>query len=516
MTNERFERDLAGVLREIAGEEAPMSLRLRLSDITERAPAGHRLWFATPMRLSMVAAAAVAVLALAIIFLPPETVGPSPSDSPSVEPTPTVGPTPSLEPTLTPTSTPSSPAPTTVNTPTPTPAPTPVPPSSWIGIDWSATVVPFPHQPAEDGTWPGISTVVDDILQWNGTYVGVGGIHDGGMCAEAAFFRSVDGLDWEITFRASSGDDRTPTMCPRFVAAMGDGLVALAQERIWRSDDGIAWYELDPAGLRGVWTSRGEELMDLAAGPAGMVVIGRVMNTYDSIVAFSDDGLTWSRVDLPAREEAVVWDATPWRDGFVVVGRDGQPDQGGSPSGPYTHPGIGTPAAWTSTDGLAWREAEVEGDSVKAGVLSQVLAGSGGLLAIGNDTGVDAQYDEIDALGVGAWSSSDGTSWERIGRLDELVPAAWMLESDGTNMVGLTDEAAIWVSADGRDWRPLSVGGELRVPPFPYLRVSVHEGLATSAWDWKLWVTPSGLVYAGTADDGWATKELTVGRAVLR
>jgi hypothetical protein len=397
----------------------------------------------------------------------------------------------------------------------PTPAPTPVPASSWIGIDWSEAAVPFPHQTG-DGGWPGISTMIDDIVQWNGTYVGVGSIDDGGACAEAAFFRSVDGLDWRIAFRAESGDDRTPTMCPRFVAPMGDVLVALAQERIWRSDDGIGWEELDPTGLRGIWTSRGEELMDLATGPSGMVVIGRPMNTYDSIVAFSDDGVTWSRIDLPARDEGIAWDATAWRDRFVIVGRDGQPDLGGSVMEPYTHPGVGTPAAWTSLDGMVWREADVEGDSVQAGVLSRVLAGRGGLLAIGNDIAVTAQYEEIDAVGVGAWSSADGNVWEKIGRLDELVPAAWMLESDGTNMVGLSDEAAIWVSADGRDWQPLSVGGELRVPPFPYLRVSVHEVRATSAWDWKLWVTPSGLVYAGTSDDGWATKELMVGSALER
>ena len=99
MSVERFDRDLADVLREIAGEEAPMSLRFRLSDITERAPLGQRLWFATPMRLSMVAAAAVAVLALAILFLPRETIGPSPSASASAAPpsavsTQTVVPTP--------------------------------------------------------------------------------------------------------------------------------------------------------------------------------------------------------------------------------------------------------------------------------------------------------------------------------------------------------------------------------------------------------------------------------------
>ena len=470
----------------------------------------RRLNFGTPLSVSLMAVVAIAVVAGAILFGPRDMFGPGSSPSPTLA-TPTNEPTATGRPSAAPTA---EPTPTVAPTLVPTPAPTPVPPSGWIGIDWSEAVVPFPHQPG-DG-WPGISTVVDDIVEWDGGYIGVGGINDGGACREAAFFRSADGLHWEITFRAGSGEDRTPTMCPRFVAAMGDGLVALAQERIWRSDDGVAWYELDPAGLRGVWTNRGEELIDLAVGPAGLVVIGRPVNSYDSIVAFSADGLTWSRVDLPAREEAVVWDATAWRNGFVIVGRDGQPDEGGSPSGPYTHPGIGTPAAWTSGDGLAWRQAEVEGDSVKAGVLARVLGGRGGLLAIGNDIGVSAQYEEIDALGVGAWSSSDGISWDKIGRLDELVPAAWMLESDGTNIVALGDDAAIWVSADGRAWQAVSVSGEFRVPDFPVLRVNVHEGRATSQWDWRFWVTPSGLIYGGTSDDGWATKELLVGSAVLR
>lgn len=467
----------------------------------------------SPSAMAIAAVILVSLVVIGFLLWPILTGGPTPSQegSPTAAPSATVEPTPTTAPAPT-----AVPTPTATVEPTPTPVaqPTVAPVVAWTGLEWSDPVVPFPHEPGAG--WPGISTSIDDITWWNDGYIGVGGIAAGGTCSEAAFFRSADGLQWEITHRATSGADRTPTMCPRFIGIDEDGLIALGQERIWRSSDGINWSELDPTGLRELWTSRGEELVDMAVSTAGMIVIGKPMNAYDSIVAFSADGVVWSRIDLPAREQAIAWDVTAWRDRLVIVGRDGRPDEGGSPTEPYIHPGVGAPAAWMSTDGRSWTQADVEGDAVKAGVLSKVVAGSGGLMAIGNDRDVNTQYEEINELGVMAWSSADGSTWQRIGRLDALVPRAWMLESHGPHIVALRDDGAIWISVDGRAWETLPATGAPRVPSFPFLRVQVLPASPQSAWDWNLWVTPTGLVYAGQAEDGWATHAYQVGIALTR
>jgi hypothetical protein len=511
MSDERFDRDLAQVLRDVAGEEAPMSLRYRLANVAEQAPISRRLWFAPPMRLSMAAVAAVAVIVLAILLMPRDTIGPTPSLSP--EPTPSV--TTSVGPTLTPAP---SQQPTLAPTVAPTPAATPVPPS-WTALEWSDPVVPFPYQPSVYSDMPGTAITIDDILEWQGAYVGVGSIDRDGACSEAGFFRSADGLQWEVTFRAASGEDRTPTMCPRFVVSVGDVLFALGQERIWQSNDGISWRELDPASLRGLWTSRGEELVDLAAGPGGMVVIGKVMNTFDSIVAFSADGRTWTRIELPASQSAIAWDATAFDGGFVIAGRDGQADGGGSPTEPYVHPGVGAPAAWFSPDGRTWTQASVEGTAVKGGALTRVVAGASGLFAIGNDIDLQAGYvgwSEGVASIVGAWASIDGLTWEKVGLLDSLVPGAASLESDGTNIVALRDGAAMWISTDGRLWWQASVGGDLLVPSYLFYPMSVHEASPLSMYDTKLWITVDGLLVSYQVDspEGFAVKQLQLGRVI--
>jgi hypothetical protein len=501
MTDERFEFELRSVLRDIAGGEAPTRLRYRLADVTAQAPS-RWVWFSTPLRLATAAVAVIAVLALAFVFMPRESIGPGPSSSPT--PTASVK-VESAQP---------SPSATAAPSPTqaPTAAPTPVPPS-WTSLEWSDPIVPFPYEPPVYVGQAGTSAVVNDIAEWDGGYVGVGSIDRDGSCAEAGFFRSADGLHWQVAFRAPSGEDRTPTMCPRFVATVGNRLVALAQERIWQSTDGVSWTELDPTSLRAIWAGRGEQVVDVAAGPAGIIVIGQPENAFASIVAFSSDGREWTPIALPARKTAVAWDATAWHGGFVVVGRDGQADEGGSPSEPYTHPGVGAPAAWLSTDGLSWTQAQVEGRAIKAGVLSGVVVGAGGLIAIGNDVDVERQYEEIDTIGINAWTSADGLSWRSSGLLGGLVPEAGMLATDGTNIVALRDGRTAWISTDGHVWVSISVTGELQVPSYLFDRLHVHEASTLSMWDTKLWVTSAGLIVTYTVDspEGFAVKQLQLG-----
>ena len=101
MRDERFDQDLALVLRELAGEPS-MSLRYRVADIIAQAPVGRRAWFSPPLGVAAAVVAVVAALALASGFIPhqdagsPITASPSPSGPVQrPEPSPSTAPEPS-------------------------------------------------------------------------------------------------------------------------------------------------------------------------------------------------------------------------------------------------------------------------------------------------------------------------------------------------------------------------------------------------------------------------------------
>jgi hypothetical protein len=461
---------------------------------------GHR-WSSPPPRPATTAVSMVAVLAFLLTSCgnagPAASTSPRPSgsvQSPGPSPSRTAETLSSLTP---------------AQTALPTASPTPVPPS-WTHLEWSDPVVPFPYQPPVHVGEFGTTITINDVTEWNGGYVAVGSIDRDGACAEAGFFRSADGLHWDLTFRVVSGEDRTPTMCPQFVAKVGEELVALGQERVWSSQDGIAWAELDSASLRSLWgPSRAEELVTMAAGPGGMVMIGQPINTFDSIVAFSTNGHEWTPITLPARDTAIAWDATAGHDGFVVVGRDGQPDE----SYQNIRAGVGSPVAWFSADGLVWTEVEVTGTAVKGGVLTRVFPMAAGLFAIGNDVGVTSIYEEIDA--VGAWVSGDGRSWDKVGTLESLVPQAAMLGSDRTNLVALRDDTAMWISTDGQGWWPMSSTGDLQVPDYLLGPLRVQPSTPLHGYDTRMWVTDHGLIFGSTTESGgFAVIQLQLGTRV--
>lgn len=491
MSGERFDRDLADVLRGIAGEEAPMSLRFRLSDITERAPMGHRMWFATPMRLSMVAAAAVAVLALTIIFLPRETVGPSPSDSPSTEPTPSVEPAPSVEPTAGPSVQP-TPLPTSAPTLEPTAVPTQT--GEWTGLSWT------------DPVTPSFTVHLNDLLPWRDGYVAVGELTGQGW----ASLTSPDGVNWTVQQRDFPG-------APRHFVSLRDELFAFMPEVsfnlpgqitgapptavIWRSTDGTTWTLVDSMSWQEAWHEAVVEavvgtypdgwdqtqhdlpvgVVDVASGPDGLVAIGNSFgdDAMAPIILHSTDGLTWTSSVLPAGSDSALLNSVVEHDGqFVITGA----------TGVWTDPTTARPAAWYSADGMAWTRASVDDGGIGSGVGTEfgpLFAGSDGLLTcLGNR--------EMAAGGwryMLEWVSTDGTSWAPAANLDENPGCSWTA-GDGTRIVSLGPRAHAapyewpgvtdaWTSADGETWRELTVSSTLG---------DMLE---------RFWVVPDGVIYAG-------------------
>ena len=454
MTDERFDRDLLQVLRDAAGEEAPMSLRSRLASITDEAPVSRRLWFSPPMRLSVAVASVVAVLVLAFLLLPRDDVGPGPSQSPG-------SPTPSVEESATP---PSS------TEPTPTPESTPIPTPAWTGLAWMGGAAPF----APDTSW------ISEIQSWNGAYVAVGGTFPLG---QGTVFRSTDGQHWTVTYQAELPDDWSF----EHLVPLGDGLLAISDQRgvaceagqpcppqgfdvaprLWYSSDGQAWTRIDSPSWREVVGDMPP--FDVVGGAAGVVGV-----RANGTVVFSADGQNWQLADLPAEvaalpgRPALAGCLAAFDGGFVVVGRDGSPDPSSQVTESPLPPGSGRPAAWFSPNGIDWIQADVPGQLVAGGELREVAAGANGLFAAGIGEAVDTQAHPV----THGWASADGMTWTMVGRIGEDLPlfggrlvAKGFVVGDGSNMVIFGQESAsstavvAYSSTDGFEWEPLTFIG---------------------------------------------------------
>jgi hypothetical protein len=466
MNEERFEHELKSVLREIAGREAPMSMRDRVADVIDRAPLSRRLWFAPPMKLSLAAVGAVAVLALAVLFVGSQMVGPAPSQTPEPSASALAS---SVEPTSSATT-----EPTAVPTPIPTPGL-----AAWSGLDWAVGTT-------AQGSWWNIS----DIVAWGDGYVGVGtsrhGDHASGTeTTSPAFFTSADGLHWTLAQEGDPIDEDTTSQSeewfPARIVPVGDTLLAVGHDpfgpiapRLWRSEDGSTWTLLDNSSWREALTNN--TLLSVAAGPTGVVVVAAEGSGFSPqglpLIMHSSDGVTWDRLDLSAVfDKAYFWDVTAYADGFVIVGRVGEPNVRAA-----TESARGVPAAWTSADGVTWLAAEVEGSEAPGATLLTVVAGADGLFA----TGYPTEWTSWQSPRSG-WASTDGRSWQMLGEMGTDLPLAIDLPlaveyptnvvGDGEHMVMFgresctTTELSAWTSLDGVTWTQLAFSGETTFLP---------------------------------------------------
>ncbi len=299
----------------------------------------------------------------------------------------------------------------TVGTSNPSPSASPVPsalesptpaPSMWTGLRWS--------DPVELSAPGGLRIV--DIVAWNDTYVAIGetGITDPERNLKGAFLTSPDGLDWTVAQTVDllrSGEWMTHlfVLDGRLLATAEGGGVDCPATRpaltpdfspeLWTSTDGTNWATVDSPSWHAAWSNAGAPNW-IAAGDAGLIAVGYQGNGVRQagqpvppsvpVVFHSVDGLTWARADLTQGfDQAVFRDAVAYPDGFVIVGRDGEPDHPSEvvdPANPVPL-GLGRPAAWVSPDGIHWTVAAVDGIEIEGGQLSEVEAGADGLFAIG-------------------------------------------------------------------------------------------------------------------------------------
>jgi hypothetical protein len=526
MNDERFERDLTAVLRDIAGEEAPTSLRYRLRAITDAPTAGRRGWLAPLLPLAAAAVIVIAVAALGWTFLRAPIVGPASTPTPA--PTPSVA-SPSMSPSQSPT-----PSPSESPSPPPSPSRTATPlPSGWSGLDWSDGVVAFPDK----------GTRIGPIVAWHGGFVAVGqtGVSETSS-GRGAFFTSTDAIHWTVVQEIDR--PRLEEWQLTSVAPVGDRLLAIETLNsvdcpagsscptpdwtpdLWTSSDGSHWTPLDSPTWRAAWAGGGPRW--IVAGDAGIIAVGYEAQTHEflyrpppaaPLVFHSDDGATWEPADLTQGfDQAVFRDAVAYAGGFVIVGRDGEPDVVSEVTEEPPLPlGVGRPAAWVSADGIHWTVAQVDGIKIAGGELSQVVAGADGLFAIGAGS-----PSEGDATPSG-WASPDGRTWHVTGRLgadlpdiDRVPPQNWgntFLVSDGKHMVVLdraapgSDTMAAWDSTDGVTWARLAFTGSTDLP-----EIGIYDhGDAQGTYVTGATVLPDRVVVAGYGTERLAWLAMAVG-----
>lgn len=216
---------------------------------------------------------------------------------------------------------------------------------------------------------------------------------------------------WSHVQGAFHPGDPVPVRMDGLVDA-GDLLVgwgrALTEGRNQFNEFGAVFVSRDGRSWRSILIDHGvgpadtSELAGIAVGPRGFLAFGGVCCEAETrAVWHSADGADWRRLELAgdlapraSHFNAIVGVA----DGWVAVGFEG----------------VMEPEAriWTSRDGATWTAVDHVDAGLGPGTISDVAAGTNGLVAVGTIDDAAGTHDG------GIWLSDDGTSWRRVGADD--------------------------------------------------------------------------------------------------
>ena len=313
------------------------------------------------------------------------------------------------------------------------PSTSPTRPGTWSELRWSQPMA-IPDDAA-----------LLDIVSWHDGYVAVGDVsgvdgHVGGV------FVSADGVRWQRTFTFPTNPSVVPT-ATRLVAVVRRSGPPESVDA-WTSLDGRTWQRETALTLEASFVS-------LAARDRTIVAVGIDANGKSAMWR-SVDFAGWSQIQAPA-SRAIVRRVVAIRDGFLAIGRDGEPDVA---SGGVGVRGVGRPAAWWSGDGGAWSGVQVQGVEAVGAELDDVFHVADGYFAIGSDATAAPRAPLL-------WVSSDARDWRIVG-----PPAHWgRASANGQQAVIFaaadfrTMELGAWASQDGRDWSLLSFSGDVAEMP---------------------------------------------------
>jgi len=315
-----------------------------------------------------------------------------------------------------------------------------------------------------------------DVAAWHDGYVAVGdlGTPDGHL---GVALTSADGVTWQRS------PDSTFTAILLRVVATATRLIAVGNRPgptrssdAWTSLDGRTWQHQDDLVLAGAGitalAARGETIVAVTVDASGGTTMWR-----------SVDGGGWSS-GQPPPGRAIVRNVVAVSDGFLAVGRDGEPDTGAG----VGVRGVGRPAAWWSGDGVAWTAVPVEGTPAAGAQLIEVFRVAAGFFAVGSDSTTPGQGERSALL----WDSVDARSWHLVG-----PPSHWgMAGANGQHAVvfaydGPAANPAGWVSKDGRQWTQLAFTGDVTDVPVvqPFVGMTGHID--------RMFVLPRGVLVVG-------------------
>jgi hypothetical protein len=219
------------------------------------------------------------------------------------------------------------------------------------------------------------------------------------------------------------------------------------------SADGLHWTTGQPMDVQGL--AYEVRIGQVVEGPSGLLAVGYyspgVCGGPATVAALwtSTDGLTWSRVQLPADfVSASVYTVDGGSNGYIATGtlKDGV-----------------TQAVWLSSDGRSWRQVPLPSPSAGGIIVDGATSFAGGYVLSGAqriDVGCGAS-ELIPSL----WWSTDGRSWTRS-KLAGAAPASdaqvtvtrisdhsLMAIATEWNDATQVSSQLVWVTADGRTWK---------------------------------------------------------------
>jgi hypothetical protein len=276
------------------------------------------------------------------------------------------------------------------------------------------------------------------------TVVAAGLVVDQGLDVDAGIWRRTGGGSWLLTCGdqvcgdSAPGAGRGRQQVLDLVAMSGRAFVAVGRETsegsnrpaVWRSQGGTNWTRVAGEDLSGA----GEFITGVAARGNTLVAVGS--SGRDGAAWISDDGgSTWTKViddDLAARGRSVEPQAvSPAPSGFVAVGRERL--ERGSKTGPV---------AWFSADGRSWSRASIQKAEFSGQQMTAVTSTADGLVAAGADRRRNR---------AAIWESADGEEWSPVSSSSfsgGKLPAMTSIDrlADGTVL------AVGYAGGDGRAW----------------------------------------------------------------
>jgi hypothetical protein len=342
--------------------------------------------------------------------------------------------------------------------------------------------------PAASAVWSGMRwrrleprdplNLVTSALRWRRGFIAVGW-DPNETEPPTPVWTSQDGSHWEpLTSNASN--TFWPGVAVVGLAEVPSGLVALTERPrtdcasiscvspyappvlSWTSPDGRSWTPHVAVALGRAITS-GAVRMILASGPAGLVA---ATNNPTTLAATSFDGVDWQVLPNGTfPRQFVINDLRGTATGYMA---------GGLWVTSNTH---WDAAAMWSADGRTWTRSPSlpaastpatmpNGSGYTLSAVTSLVSGNGGLIAVGR---------EIVAPGRTLWwQSSDGKGWRPLPTYSPLGPTTCpgqacglqpdgTLVADGQRLIAVRGggDAGVWISADGRAWRRLTLTGDL-------------------------------------------------------